>query len=78
MPRTFKTIHYIDFHGDLRTTACGIETSPDYDGVSVFLSGATCPSCASAVQERIDDVLVDLPAPAARRARSTSQVPTYT
>lgn len=74
MPITFRTVHYIDFHGDLRTTACGLETSPEYDGCSVFLSGATCPSCADAVQARIDDVPLE---PPQRARRASAQVPAY-
>ena len=46
---------YVDFFGDLRATACGNEI--DFDRVTIYMSGATCPACMDWIQDRIDALL---------------------
>lgn len=48
-----QTRHYIDFHGDLRQTICGLEPLPDFGDCTVYLSAATCPRCLEAIQARL-------------------------
>ena len=44
-------ICYVDFCGDLSKTAC--DEVPDFDHVTIYLSGATCPGCIAAIQARL-------------------------
>lgn len=57
MPRAIQAICYVDFVGDLRTTACGLELGAglaDFDGpVTVYLSSATCPGCRARIAEKV-------------------------
>lgn len=46
-------VHYVDFHGDLRTAACGWTPPADFKGATVFMSSATCRACRDAIQDRI-------------------------
>lgn len=52
--RAIATIHYVDFCGDGRETACGLVPPADYHGVTIFLSSATCPDCRAKIQERVE------------------------
>jgi len=52
--RTIATIHYVDFSGDGKETACGLVPPADYHGVTIFLSSATCPACKAKIMERIE------------------------
>jgi len=45
-----RAIHYVDFFGDLRETACGLPLPLVGDATSIYLSGATCPDCQDAIQ----------------------------
>ena len=47
-------ICYVDFCSDAKRTACNSE--PDYERVTIFLSGASCPGCIAAIQKRIERV----------------------
>jgi len=54
-----QAIHYADFSGDLRETACGRSLAVELDGlrVTVFMSSATCSSCQAAIQRRLGALL---------------------
>lgn len=49
-------IHWVDFSGDLRETACGLELGEAGDATTLFMSEATCPGCQAAIQGRIEEL----------------------
>lgn len=84
MARSISAICYVDFSGNLETTACGLpieavigdaDTPP---GVSVYLSGVTCPGCRAWIQankfELAQDVLGSSGLPVSATSKTSDRI----
>ena len=65
---------FVNFHGDLRETACGKRTKPDFAGTTVFMSSATCPRCIAKIQSRLGELQLSLVASSLNAASSVSRI----
>jgi hypothetical protein len=54
--KPIASICWVDFHGDLRTAACGEPTTEDFAGTTVFMSSTTCPGCQAEIQRRLSQL----------------------
>lgn len=52
-----QAVCYVDFTGDLKTTACDLELGDglaDFPGpVTLYLSSVTCPACKLVIEDKI-------------------------